>query len=263
MISERSSQQVFIGTSALLFVASAALTTVSGASMSEMGGMLMPGGWTMSMAWMRMPGQSWPAAGVSFLGMWVVMMVAMMLPSFVPMLWRYRQALGRIAAFRLWWLTALVGVGYFFVWSLCGVVVFPLGAGLAAVEMQHPELARAVPMAVALVVLIAGGAQFTRWKSYHLACCRESGHGHRLTPAASGAGLHGMRLGLHCVYACAGLTIVLLVIGVMDFWAMALVTAAITAERLAPNGARVARAVGVVVVGAGLFLIARAATGLG
>ena len=55
-------------------------------SMSAMGGMPMPGGWTMSMPWMRMPGQSWPAAAASFLGMWIVMMAAMMLPSLVPML---------------------------------------------------------------------------------------------------------------------------------------------------------------------------------
>jgi predicted metal-binding membrane protein len=36
------------------------------------------------------PGQTWPGAAASFLGMWVVMMVAMMLPSLVPMLRRYR-----------------------------------------------------------------------------------------------------------------------------------------------------------------------------
>jgi predicted metal-binding membrane protein len=52
---------------------------------------------------------------------------------------------------------------------------------------------------------------------------------------------------------------VLLVIGVMDLRAMAVVAAAITAERLAPAGARVARVIGVAVVGAGLILIARAA----
>jgi predicted metal-binding membrane protein len=46
-----------------------------------MGEMPMPGRWTMPMAWMRMPGQTWPGAAASFLGMWVVMMVAMMLPS--------------------------------------------------------------------------------------------------------------------------------------------------------------------------------------
>ena len=95
MVSERASQQAFFGVSALLFAASAAVTIVWCASMSAMGEMPMPGGWTMSMAWMRMPGQTWPGAAASFLGMWVVMMVAMMLPSLVPMLWRYRQAVGR------------------------------------------------------------------------------------------------------------------------------------------------------------------------
>jgi len=46
---------------------------------------------------------------------------------------------------------------------------------------------------------------------------------------------------------------------VMDLRAMAVVTAAITAERLAPAGERVARTIGIVVVGVGLLLIARAA----
>jgi hypothetical protein len=63
--------------------------------MSAMGGMPMPGGWTMSMVWMRLPEQTWPGAAASFLGMWIVMMVAMMLPSLVPMLWRFRQAIGK------------------------------------------------------------------------------------------------------------------------------------------------------------------------
>jgi hypothetical protein len=45
----------------------------------------------------------------------------------------------------------------------------------------------------------------------------------------------------------------------MDVRAMAVVTAAITVERLAPAGERVARAIGAVTVGVGLFLIGRAA----
>ena len=77
MTSERASQYAFLGVSALLFAASAAVTIVWCASMSTMGGMPMPGGWTMPMAWMRMPGQTWPGAAASFLGMWVVMMVAL------------------------------------------------------------------------------------------------------------------------------------------------------------------------------------------
>jgi predicted metal-binding membrane protein len=229
--------------------------------MSAMGGMPMPGGWTMSMVWMRMPGQTWPGAAVSFLGMWIVMMVAMMLPSLVFMLWRYRQAVDGTAGTRLGRLTALVGVGYFFVWTIFGMAAFPLGVALAAIEMRQPALARAVPIAAGLVVLIAGSLQFTAWKAGHLACCREvPGRGRTLPADAGMAWRHGLRLGLHCSYCCAGLVAILLVVGVMDLRAMAAVGAAITVERLAPAGERVARAIGTVVVVAGLVLIARAST---
>jgi predicted metal-binding membrane protein len=260
---ERASQRAFFGVSALLFAASTALTILWCASMSEMGGMPMPGGWTMSMAWMRMPGQTGPGAAAAFLGMWVVMMVAMMLPSLVPMLWRYRQAVGRTRETRVGLLTALVGAGYFFVWTVFGMAAFPLGIALATVEMQEPALSRAVPIAVGGVVLIAGALQFTAWKARHLVCCREApGRGRTLPAHAPSAWRLGLRLGLHCTQCCAGLMAILLVIGVMDLRAMAVVAAAITVERLAPAGERIARAIGAVVVGAGLFLIARAA-GLG
>src|SRR5262249_17475032 len=211
-------------------------------------------------AWMLMPGQTWPGAAASFLGMWVVMMVGMMLPSLVPMLWRYRQAVAGTGETRLGRLTALVGVGYFCVWTVSGMAAFPLGVALATVEMQQPSLARAVPLAIGVIVLIAGALQFSAWKAHHLACCREApGRGHTLPADAATAWRLGLRLGLHCSHCCAGLTAILLVIGVMDLRAMAVVTAAITVERLPPAGERVARAIGVIVVGAGLFLIARAA----
>jgi predicted metal-binding membrane protein len=259
MTSERVSQRTFFGASALLFAASAAVTIVWCASMSGMGEMPMPGGWTMSMAWMRMPGQTWLDAAAVFLGMWIVMMVAMMLPSLVPTLWRYRQAIGRTGKTHLGWLTALVGAGYFFVWTTFGLVAFPLGVALVTLEMRQPPLARAVPFAVGVVVLIAGALQFTTWKAHHLACCREGlGCARRLPADAATAWRHGVRLGFHCSYCCAGLTAILLVIGVMDLRAMAVVTAAITLERLAPAGERAARAIGAVVVGAGRFMIALA-----
>jgi predicted metal-binding membrane protein len=260
MASERASQHAFFGVSALLFAASAVVTIVWCASMSAPGGMPMPGVWTMSMAWMRMSGQTWPGAATSFLGMWVVMMVAMMLPSLVPMLWRYRQAIARTSETRLGRLTALVGAGYFFVWTVFGMAAFPLGVALSAIEMRQPALARAVPIAVGVVVLIAGFLQLTEWKERELACCREAAVCELTLPADAGtAWRHGLRLGLHCSKCCFGLMAVLLVIGVMDLRAMAVVAAAITVERLAPAGERVARATGAVAVAAGLFMIARAA----
>jgi len=223
-----------------------------------MGEMSMPGGWTMSMAWMRMPGQTWTSAAASFLGMWIVMMVAMMLPSLLPMLARYRRAVAGAGEPRLGRLTALVGVGYFLVWTAWGVAAFPLGIALATAEMQWPALARAVPFAVGVVVLIAGALQLTAWKARRLACCREAPARVQSAQART-AWRHGLRLGLHCSSCCVGPMAILLVVGVMDLRAMAVVAAAITVERLAPAGERVARVSGAVVIAAGLWLVARAA----
>jgi len=191
------------------------------------------------MSAMSMPGQTWLGAAASFLVMWIVMMVAMMLPSLVPTLRRYHKAgLGR--------LTALVGVGYFAVWTVFGMVAYLLGVALP----------RATPIAIGVVVLMAGFLQFTAWKARHLACCREARTRGRT------AWQHGLSLGLHCSQCNVGLMAILLVIGVMDLRAMAAVAVAITVERLAPAGERIARATGAIALGAGSVLIARAA-GLG
>jgi predicted metal-binding membrane protein len=281
----RASERAFLSVSALLFAGSTALTVVWCASMSAMG-MPMPGGWTMSMAWMRMPGQTWPGAAASFLAMWIVMMVAMMLPSLIPMLRQYREAVGTTAAARaaasgaeaargradtrLGLLTVLVGAGYFIVWAVFGIAVFALGVTLAEIEMQEPALARAVPIAGGVIVLLGGAFQFSDSKAHHLACCRElrasahaddgagSGEASPMSVTAAEAVRHGLRLRLHCSCCCAGPVAILLAIGVMDLRAMAVVTTAISLERLAPAGEPIARATGAVAFGAGLFMIARA-----
>jgi predicted metal-binding membrane protein len=252
------SDRTFLAGAALLFATSAVLTILWCTSMPAIG-MLMPGGWTMSMTWMHMPGQTWPRATSSFLGMWDLMMVAMMLPSLAAMLTRYRGAVGSAAQPRLGGLTALVGLGYFAVWTAFGLAIFPLGIALATAEMQHPALARAVPSAAGAVVLLAGLLQFTGWKTRHLTCCRESpGPGCKLPPLPAAAWKHGLLLGLHCSRCCIGLIAALLVLGVMDLRAMAAVTAAITLERLATDSRRVARAIGAVAVVTGLLLIVQA-----
>jgi len=166
----------------------------------------------------------------AFLGMWAAMMVPMMLPSLVATLRRYRQAV-------------IVALGYFFVWTAIGVAAFPVSVALA----------RATPIVIAAIILIAGSFQLTGWKARRLACCREEEPARGRT-----AWQHGLRLGLRCASCCGNLMAILLVLGVMDLRVMAAVTAAITAERLAPAGAGVARATGAVVVGVGVVLIARA-----
>jgi predicted metal-binding membrane protein len=114
-------------------------------------------------------------------------------------------------------------------------------------------------MGVGVIVLIAGWIQLTAWKTRHLSRCLEPpGLGRTLPSGASTAWRYGLRLGLDCIRCCAGLMASFLVIGVMDLGAMIAVGAAITVERLAPPGDRVPRAIGAVLVAAGLFLIVQA-----
>jgi predicted metal-binding membrane protein len=261
-VPDRFAERAFLGVCAIVFAVSATLTIVWSSSMS--GGMPMPGGWTMSMTWMRMPDQTWAGAAASFLGTWFVMMAAIMLPSLIPQLRRYREGIGTAGEPRLGRLTALVGLGYFLIWTLFGMAAFPLGIALATFEMQQPAVARAVPIAAGVIVAIAGAFQFTEWKARHLACYRDASAVARSCQSTSYGETwrHGMRLGLHCGRCCANLMVVLLAIGIMDLRAMAVVATAIAVERAAPASEPVARMIGVAVVGAGLVLIAQA-SGLG
>ncbi|MEP6483161.1 MAG: DUF2182 domain-containing protein [Rudaea sp.] len=257
--SSSTSQRNVLIAAALLFAASAALTITWCDSMSAMHDMPMPGGWTMSMMWMRMPGQSAPDSAAIFIGMWLAMTVAMMLPSLLPMLWRYRSRVGAVDGARLDALTAIVAVGYFFVWTAFGAMAYVIGSTLSEWAMHSSIVSRCVPVGTGIVIIIAGALQFSRWKMHHLACCRGMTRCCETYRAdAQTAWSHGLRLGAHCVHCCFGLTAVLIVIGVMNLYAMALVTIAISAERIAKHGERVARWIGVVLVVAGLCLTLRA-----
>ena len=210
----------------------------------------------MSMLWMRMPGETWPGAAASFLGMWLAMMVPMMVPTIAPVLWRYWRAVGLR--------TLLVAAGYFVVWGTIGLALYPLGVALASVEMGYPALARVAPFAVAFVVCVAGTWQLTRWKAHSLACCRQAfdmGGGEPRLDAYE-AWRRGLRLGIHCARCCGNLMAILLALGMTDVRAMVIVGTAIAVERVAPMGERIAHVTGLIAVGGGMALIARAA-GLG
>ena len=256
--SSDSSRRLFHSLAVLLFALATALTIVSCQAMSKMGSMAMPGGWAMSMTWMRMPGQSWTNAAAMFISMWIVMMVPMMLPSLMPMLSSYRERVAEAADDRLGRLTVTVALGYFAVWTAIGLAVFVAGATLAAGLMASPALSRSVPVAVGACVAAAGALQFTAWKARQLAGCGAAAiSGCACRSNAGSAWRHGLRLGLRCSACCSGPMMVLLVVGVMDLVAMTLVTAAITLERVMPFGERAARATGAIAMTAGLVLVWR------
>ena len=230
-------------TAALAFGVSVAVTVAWCGSMAGMHDMPMAGGWTMSMAWMRMPGQSWLGATLSFMGMWAVMMVAMMLPVLMPALIRNPRLRTRGEA---GWMSA----GYFTVWILLGALLFPAGILFAELAMRTPAVAAAVPLSGGAILLAAGLLQFTAWKARRLECCR--------MPCSQGSAFRqGLRLGWRCCYCCAGLTAASLVMGVMNLAAMVLVAGATAWERLAP-GTRAARMFGSLLAVMGLVSMARA-----
>lgn len=238
-----------------LFLASATATVLICRAMADMGEVPMAGGWSMSTAWTPLCGGSWLAAAGEFLGMWTAMMTAMMLPSFTPVLWRLRESAAAAGDARPGRFAALAGLAYLLVWAMLGLAVFAGGALLLEAALRWPPLARAMPFVAGLVVIAAGLFQGSRRKLALLGHCRKaSSH----DPGASAAIGQGLRLGLACCASCAGLTALLLIGGSMDLRAMVVVALAITAERFASAGDRVARAVGAIMLGAGMVQVAQA-----
>lgn len=241
----------------MLFTAAAVATALSCAAMETMGAVPMAGGWLLSGIWLPLCGQSWLETTACFLGMWCVMMVAMMLPSLASALWRYRETAFAAGADRPGVLAALMGTSYFAVWTGFGLLTFLLGASLAQAALQFPSLGRLGPLAGALVILIAGLVQASRWKSRLLADCHEGLHASRTHPDAMAAVGGGAVLGLRCCLSCIGPMAVLTAGGLMDLRLMAGVTIAITAERLLPVATRISDAIGVAMAAVGLLLFAQ------
>ena len=223
------------------------------------GAMPMPGGWTMGMAWMRMPGQGWIGAGAMFATMWVAMMVAMMLPSSLPMLLLYRRVVmsrGEGHAGALVWLMASA---YFLIWTGFGVVAYGVGVTIANAAMRSSSISRLVPMAAGGALVVAGLYQVTPWKSACLKHCRDpfelvAHHVHRGWRGAVALGVHH---GLFCTGCCWALMLMQLVMGVMNLGAMVIVAAVIALEKLVARGELVARVVGVVSMLAGVSILFR------
>jgi predicted metal-binding membrane protein len=246
--------RTFLGMLALVFVASAGATVYLCKAMS--GGMRMPGGWTMSMVWMGMGG-SWLASAAGFVGMWAVMMLAMMLPSLTPMLLRYRSAVREQGAGNISALTAMAAAGYFFVWAGFGVLVYPIGMSASVAVMRWPALMRVVPTAIGLGLLVAGSIQLTPWKARGLERCRHTADCEGMPTNARTAWKHGVRLGVDCSLCCAGLMTVLLVTGVMSLSTMAVLAIVITAERVTRHPEWIARSAGAVIIMVGILVMAR------
>lgn len=171
---------------------------------------------------MEMPGQTGTAAVAAFVGMWTVMTAAMMLPSLLPLLVRYRRYVVGAGALRAGILTVMVAAGYFVVWIGIGLLAYPV-SGLVG---------RLDPATAWVIVAVAIAYQLAPRKARDLACCRQmlACPGARDADARA-AWWRGLRYGVHCARCCANLMAIPFVLGTMSLGVMLLVGAAIAAER--------------------------------
>ena len=192
---------------------------------------------------------------VPFLAMWIVMMVAMMLPATTPVvtIWG-RLVASQSRGIRRYARMTVFLCAYLVAWSVIGVVAWAM---LRAVEATLPKSAFTSGAVAAVTLATAGVYQLTRLKHACLDHCRSP-----VTLLAHFRGRDGpftdFRIGFlhggYCVGCCAGLMLVLIGVGLMNVPAMVVLTVLIFAEKLAPRGPIVARASGVVFLVAALVV---------
>jgi predicted metal-binding membrane protein len=112
-----------------------------------------------------------------------------------------------------------------------------------------------------VLLIIAGAYQFSPLKRICLARCRTP-LGFLLgewRPGTYGGFVMGLRHGLFCLGCCWALMVLLFVGGVMNLPWIAALSIVVALEKLAPAGEKVARALGLLLIGAGtmrLFTLA-------
>jgi predicted metal-binding membrane protein len=224
--------------------------------------MPMPGGWSMSMAWMSMGVQSLAQHAAMFLVMWAVMMVAMMLPSVMPAVLLHQRLIavrverGEAASGS----NVLLLAGYFSIWVLFGAVAYAAGMSLASAAMRSVRVSLLVPVGTGVGLAAAGIYQLTAWKQICLRHCRTplEFFARHLIRRPRDSWRFGLHHGAYCAGCCWGLMLIQLVLGVMSVPLMALVAVIILLEKQWRHGEQLAKAVGALSLAAGAFLVLRA-----
>jgi predicted metal-binding membrane protein len=198
-----------------------------------------------------------------YVGIWVTMMGAMMLPSVAPIVMMFakisehRREQGRVFA-PTWVFVA----GYLIAWTVYGLAAYGLFRLLrwAVGGSLHWHGAGAWVAGGALVV--GGLYQLTPLKQVCLRHCRGPVHFvlHDWRNGRLGALRMGVEHGAFCVGCCWGLMLALFALGVMSLVWMAVIAAIILVEKLLPAGEVFARVFAVAIVGAGIWVAAAPAS---
>ena len=219
------------------------------------------GGWWWTIGHTEgMDGGPWTALGAFgwFVGVWLVMMAAMMLPSVAPTVLLYGRMQGERSLACTW---AFVG-GYLVMWVAVGVSAY--GASRTAGDALAWN--RAGRWIAGAVLVAAALYELTPLKDVCLSKCRSplgfllgSWRGGR-----RGALEMGTQHGAWCVGCCWALMAALFALGVMSLGWMAFVAALIALEKLLPWKAVANRGIAVtlLVLGLGVAFVPGSVPGL-
>ena len=231
---------------------------------ASVGGLLVISWWYLVHLWLNMSEmpmdqdghammtQSWNMSEfVRMLLMWVVMMVAMMVPTAVRSVLMFerisqlRTGSAQVALLVFWF----VG-GYVIAWSAFGLVATIVQLELQTAALLTENMSLASPIAGAGVLIAAGVWQLTPIKNACLRHCRSPVDFllHHYRPGGWGATRTGVLHGLYCLGCCWVLMGLLFVGGVMSLaWIIGL-TAFVLVEKLLPGGEKTARLFGVMMI---------------
>jgi predicted metal-binding membrane protein len=175
-----------------------------------------------------------------YLGIWVTMTAAMMLPSEAP-------AALLVARFRRGLPTVLFIAGYLAVWTAYGLAAYALFRFVTSFDTGWLAWDQAGPYLAGGVVAAAGVYELTSLKQVSLRRCRR--------PHADGPALRsGLASGLHCVGCSGGLMAVLFALGLMSVVWMVVVAGAIFAEKVLPQGLQLTRPIAVALLALALWV---------
>jgi predicted metal-binding membrane protein len=217
------------------------------ATMSAHAGMSMP------------PARPWDLGETVGLAlMWIVMMIAMMIPSVAPVILlfavvtRRRRAQGVPAT-----PVSVFTLGYLLAWTGYAILAALGQSALHSAGLLSPAMASASPLLGGAILLLAGLYQWLPIKGACLSHCR-SPLGFFSTEwreGVAGALRMGFRHGSYCVGCCWALMALLFVAGVMNLVWVAAIAVFVLTEKVVPNGKLLSRVTGAALAAWGLWML--------
>lgn len=204
---------------------------------------------------------AWPVGALfPLFVMWSIMMVAMMLPSALPMVLTFAAvARNRRQHGRPYVPAAIFVSGYVIVWSVFSALAAAGQWLLHRTALLSTSMASTSTLFAGLLLLGAGLFQFTSLKRACLTRCRGPMEFimTRWREGRWGALHMGLEHGAFCTGCCWALMALLFVLGVMNLLWIAALTTLVCVEKMLPARARISLATGLLLLAWGICLLTR------